>query len=632
MILEIYPENILKEALLPVEKWKPYPVWEERKRWEKIPEIYKNYYIKKAEKNSGFEWIPVRATKFMEFAKIGNRVECQKIIFKRREVLSDFVIAECLEGKGRFLNQIIDGIWAICEESTWCIPAHLGRINNWRYKELPDIDETCIDIFGSETASLLSWTKYFLENKLNEISPFIVKRIEYEIKKRFLNPLLKRNDFWWMGFSGNKILSNWNPWINSNWLISALIIEKSNRKRLESILKCVRSVDNYLNQYPEDGGCDEGPFYWNLSPGKLFIFLEILRSATENKIDIFEHPKIKEMGKFIYRVHIYKNYFVNFADSPGIVRPSPIVIFGYGKRIKDTKMQELGSYLFGINSGKISGKLNENSLTSILLLFFNFPEIQKKYSPPLIHNFWFKNIQVMIAREKEKSWRGLFLAAKGGHNEERHNHNDVGSFLIYNDGKPVIVDPGVGEYTARTFSPERYSIWTMQSSYHNLLPSVDGIGQMAGRKFKAKKVKCEKGENSIKLVMDISSAYPPEANIKRWERKIEFVYHKGIEIKDTYELVKKPRKILLPLITPCRVDIKNPDKIIFKPRIMKSGRSSGSLILKVDGKFKIRKERIYLEDPRLKMVWGDYLTRVLFLIENPEISGTLMFNFYKPEK
>ena len=38
----------------------------------------------------------------------------------------------------------------------------------------------------------------------------------------------------------------------------------------------------------------------------------------------------------------------------------------------------------------------------------------------------------------------MFVAAKGGFNNESHNHNDVGTFSLYVNTIPVIIDAGVG--------------------------------------------------------------------------------------------------------------------------------------------------------------------------------------------
>ena len=47
-------------------------------------------------------------------------------------------------------------------------------------------------------------------------------------------------------------------------------------------------------------------------------------------------------------------------------------------------------------------------------------------------------------------------------------------WVLYINSIPVFLDAGVGTYTRKTFSSERYSIWTMQSNYHNL-PMINGV-------------------------------------------------------------------------------------------------------------------------------------------------------------
>ena len=84
-----------------------------------------------------------------------------------------------------------------------------------------------------------------------------------------------------------------------------------------------------------------------------------------------------------------------------------------------------------------------------------------------------------LARTAAGTSRGLTLAIKGGHNGEHHNHNDVGSVVVAVDGVPVIVDAGRPTYTAQTFGPDRYAIWTMQSGWHNV-PEIRGTAQGQG--------------------------------------------------------------------------------------------------------------------------------------------------------
>ncbi|MHC4542734.1 MAG: hypothetical protein ACYS74_23625, partial [Planctomycetota bacterium] len=149
----------------------------------------------------------------------GNRSNYEGLWKQRRTMLHCLVVAECIEGRGRFLDKIADVVWAICEESSWTYPAHIGPQEAG--VGLPDVDEPMVALFSAETGSSLAWTWYLLRERLDEVSPLVSKRIEREVNTRVLTPFLERDDFGWMGFRGRsdgRRPNNWNPWINSNVL------------------------------------------------------------------------------------------------------------------------------------------------------------------------------------------------------------------------------------------------------------------------------------------------------------------------------------------------------------------------------------------------------------------------------
>ena len=135
---------------------------------------------------------------FLEFRRDGNRSHYEAIRNRRRNRLQDLVIAESLEGKGRFVDEIVNGIWLTCEETFWGVPAHLGAQKAGT--GLPDAAEPIVDLFAAETASLLAWTHYLVAAPLAQVSPLVPERIRMEIDRRVLAPCLTRDDFGWMGF------------------------------------------------------------------------------------------------------------------------------------------------------------------------------------------------------------------------------------------------------------------------------------------------------------------------------------------------------------------------------------------------------------------------------------------------
>ena len=156
------------------------------------------------------------------------------------------------------------------------------------------------------------------------------------------------------------------------------------------------------------------------------------------------------------------------------------------------------------------------------------------------------------------------MATHGGHNAESHNHNDVGDFLLYANGEPVIIDAGRGNYTARTFSSKRYELWFTQSQYHNL-PIVNGLGQIAGRSYEATHVKSNVTDKEATLQMDIAPSYAKEAGIAAWNRTVKLNRVKNtVEINDDYALNQKPNSLQQIFMTVCDTDISTPGKVVLK--------------------------------------------------------------------
>jgi hypothetical protein len=215
---------------------------------------------------------------------------------------------------------------------------------------------------------------------------------------------------------------------------------------------------------------------------------------------------------------------------------------------------------------------------------------------------------------------GLTLAAKGGHNAESHNHNDVGHFIVFADGHPVIVDAGVETYTRKTFSAERYSIWTMQSQYHSL-PTVNGVMQSNGRQFRAGNVSYRADDRAAIFSLDIAGAYPPAAGLKTWQRTLALQRHGEVLIEEHYALARTPKGMALHLLTPCRPIVRH-GLITLAPRALPGGRKSGAarLVYQAD-RLAATVETIALEDANMQRIWGDRLFRIVLRAGAPEKTG-----------
>jgi len=613
----------LSEYILSQENWHPSPTIDEPEGWEKLPDHIARGYITKGENRLDYNWPVIPATAALDFTRNGNRTNYENVSFARRSALSDLVMAELFEREGRFTDQIVNGIWAICEETYWGISAHLGAQEEGA--GLPDVTEPTVDLFAAETSGLLAWTLYLVGSRLDTVSPLIRERIEYEIDRRILVPNFEREDFWWMGYTDRQ-LNNWTPWICSNWIASILLMEEDPELRTMYLHKAMTVLDHFLNPYPADGGCDEGPGYWNKAGGSLFDCLYLLHSASDGSIDIFDESLIKEMGRFVYRAYISQPYYINFADASALINGEAPLIYRYGKMIEDPVMMGFASFLAEeqeLESRTIDLRFGQLGLRQIPALFILDELLAYPASEPLISDFWLPDIQVMAARSVAGSKQSIYVAAKGGHNEESHNHNDVGNFIVYLDGLPAIIDIGVETYTAKTFSQDRYDIWTMQSAYHNL-PTVNGVMQQNGHEFHAETVSFKADKKSTAFKLDIAGAYPDAARLKTLQRSINLKRNRELVISDYYSFTKENNSIVLNLMTDFTVTHSSDGHRL----VLGNNEHKKQLVLQYDEKYtSVNSEIIEITDGRLKPVWGDKVTRIQFTAEIPGITGAFKIIF-----
>lgn len=582
------------------------PTYSSRNFWNSLPAVMKDEYIQKAEGSLEYNWPVVKATDYLEIIRSGDRK--QSVYSAPRAALMALVMGELVEGQGRFMDQIINGVWYYSEQTWWGWSAHLPSP-----KGLPDIKTPSIDLGVGEIANILSWTWYLFHEEFDKIHPLISSRLKDEIMYKAVIPYYERDDFWWMGYADRDV-NNWNPWTNHNMLTAILILEDDYAKKLAGVNKVVKSLDQFINIYPADGGCDEGPSYWGRAGASLYQNLDLLRLATKGKFDVYDNQLIKNMGSYIYKAYIDYPYFINFADADATTGGRPQIVYSYGKDINDPIMQKFGVFLAkkqDWDSSVKKGKIDEQIMQLMLL-----DEIENAPSEnALISDFWLPDTEVAGARDVAGSSEGFFFAAKGGHNAESHNHNDLGTCVLYFNGKPCLIDIGRERYTAKTFSSRRYEIWTMQSGYHNL-PKINGIDQMQGREYVAKNSSFSADSKKAIFSTDISGAYTNEAEVNSWIRSYRLDRGKKFSISDNYNLIKlEDEPTTINFVTSCKV--------------VDAG--SGELLLNGDGfalKMKYNSKNVSpiiefneVTDKGLMRYWPDGITRIVFEIKNPKLKG-----------
>lgn len=601
--------------------WVKYPSYNDRAAWNRIPEEIRVSTIAEGEKYLDYNWPSILPSMYLEFTRTGNRAVVDNLASQRLTALRALFYAEMVEGEGRFMDNIINGVFTYCEQTYWGSSAHFylyeyGSPISRPTTILPDKSNPIIDLVVGDVSSTLAWIWFFFHEEFDKISPIISARLLDELYTKVLEPYYTRNDFWWITGWNSGAVNNWTPWCSYNLLTCVLLLEKDPQKRLDGIYKTMSSVDLFINSYPEDGGCNEGPSYWGAAVGKLHNYLTLLKECSGGKIDIFQKDIIKEMGRYIYKLYIGNgNNYVNFADAPASITHDGVMIARYGQDIGDPRLEGFGAFLS--DKGDFSRKPLSGDLGQTLFDLFDYiPEADPR--EVLVSESYLPDLQVAVGRDSQDSNEGFFFAAKGGNNAEQHNHNDVGSFILYYNGKPVFVDPGVGTYTRETFSEDRYKIWTMRSGYHNL-PVINGVMQRAGESFRATNSSFNSTSSHVEFSTDISGAYPEEANISSWKRTYVLNRGKRFKINDKYVLNKVSGKSSIVFMTPLNC-VQEPGSLAFSGDGFNLKLSYSSSLLECEI------EEVVLDDPRLSDIWGERLYRIVFNVKGNKVKNDITFD------
>jgi hypothetical protein len=631
LLSSTYTEAMLESKLAAFGAWHPYPKCDERSAWLAVPEDLRTAVIARAEDDLKAGWKAILAVRFLDFRRNGNRSRYEADSFGRRAMLQRLILAECFEGKGRFTDEIANGVWLICEESFWGAPAHMAAQKAG--VGLPDVTEPIIELFSAETAQLLAWTNYLLGAQLEQVSPLINQRIRVETERRMLKPARERDDFTWMGLGGPKQehrLNNWCPWINSNLLVTNLLLEEDPKLRVAEAIRITRSVDTYINDFWADAAEEEGPGYFSRSVMCLFEVIDALESATGRSTNIFANPFLDAMGRFILNVHIAHDDYVDYGDVHGKAAPSGDILYRFGKAVHDEQLMAFGAYSAAKDGWNAQGEglkrameVKLISLTRSLPAVLNASEVRAaRQEDVLVRDAWYPEFGLMTARERAGSTDGMYVAVLASNNGRSHSHNDTGNFVIYQDGEPVAIDVGVETYTAKTFSPERYTIWTMQSAFHNL-PTVGGVMQHNGVDFEATARKYSTSDERATVSFDLTKAYPKEAGIKTWVRTVTLERKTNrVEIEDAFEL-ERAEPITLTVMTP-RIPTAAAGAVTLK---LVSGTGADAKLSFDDAQLTAKVEKIEITDPSLREDWGEAIHRVLLNTRQPLLKGKLVYSF-----
>lgn len=523
---EPYTEAQIKE----VEAWLPekpgvthHPVTD-RRYWDGVKGLLGDGVIADAE-----ECLKTPAPAWSEetyriFFKTGSRKEGEDMLRPGWDRLQKFVAAECLEGKGRFIKAIEGQLLDLAKQPSWVLPAHDrsqevidGKI---QYVELRSAN------LGCDIALTLEWFG-------TQLDPAVRGAIETALKQKIIEPVfavLEKNDPLISKRHNWRTRSmNWNAVCTAGTTGAVLSFEPSKRRRALVVLDAVANSRDYLSGFTTDGYCSEGPGYWGYGFGHFVALADLLERESGGRIKLREFPNVSAAATYPDRISLDGERFPAFADSKTTGGPDKMIRWWAGNLVqgKHAPWPKKGSH------DSMLGTLAQWQLIGqqVTATAAAAPPLQ-----PLGLRDEFPEGGVLISRMLDRGKVRFSVAMKAGHNDEDHNHNDVGSYVIDWKGKLPVLDPGGTVYTSKTFSSQRYE-HPILSSYGHSVPVINGQLQATGRAAAGKITSRSFKADADVWTIDLSACYP-KAGVTSLERRWVFQREgkPSLQVRDTVVL------------------------------------------------------------------------------------------------
>lgn len=468
------------------------------------------------------------------YEETGDRLAFEAVYFKRREFLAVFGLVNVIKQQPEDIHKLEQIIRDICSEPTWALPAHVDRKEaGW---------ENTVDLFAAETAQALAEITDILKNHL---SPEVRELVRIQVEKRVLKPF----------YQAPIPYRNWEAGHN-NWCavcagcigMTSICLYKEKPRQLEQYLnRILSSLTHYIDGFPEDGTCMEGLSYFTYGMSYYAAFAEMYNSYTNGALDLLDSKKCRNIALFQQKCYFTSRRNVCFSDS-GSREPYRIGLTSYlACRCPGVQIPDIA----------LAAGLHTDSCYRWSILYRDLiwpsrylPEnaVQNKESGAIGIQYTLPNAQWSICRSKND----IGFAAKGGHNDEYHNHNDVGSFHYAVGIDVLLADLGAGEYTKDYFSDKRYDILCNRSLSHNV-PLINGTEQASGNQAAGDRFYTD-GKGTV--YVSFAGAYETEGILKL-ERKMYFdLDNGGLTVTDQFICTEGIRSITENLVTQYKPVIK----------------------------------------------------------------------------
>lgn len=484
---------------------------------------------------------PIATVLHSEFRQFRRSAGMAKERLESRAILAqidDCALALWLGHDAANLDDLQDRIWALCEMTSWVPGAHEYSHN---------------DLISTAIARHLSEIAWLFRDRLEEE---VVARIGQEVQRRVLDPVYdyRNADGWRTGDM------NWTSVCNGNTIAAALYQFAGDPWLAATYLHpIIYRLQYFIDGFLDDGACREGGGYWNYGFGHHVDAALMLHHRTGGGLNLMDSEKIRRICRFPLATQIEGPVRACFGDcGNGYIGAEIALAINHFHDMPE---------MYSIAARHAGGALAVSTLRGLSL--YN----GQKATPAADAASDCYLDQLGLAKlHAGKGRRRTVLTALAGRNDFPHNHNDVGSFILYRGGKCLLTDPGSPTYTGKTFGPRRYEILQCRSFGHGV-PVVNGREQSPGSEyFGVMAAEGVGGDGSKAVTIDMTHAYA-DPTLKKLLRRVTLGIDGGAELTDVYEFSRQPRRLEEAFVT------YEPAKLLRGGKAVKIGSGTNTLIL-----------------------------------------------------
>jgi hypothetical protein len=470
---------------------------------------------------------------YESFHRTGIRLTFETVYFERRRRLARAAVSLLLSvvneesdpWRERLQASMLSKFNSIFDEVSWSLPAHVNPSN------ASGKDPLQIDLFCAETANLMA---EMLDLFGSIIAPDLQRRVHERLRTTVFENYLN-SPFGW-----KDITNNWNA-VCHQGVLGAALSALDDKALLSRMLFMARQhLPAFLSGYGADGGSSEGPGYWSYGFGWFSVLNEQLETRTDGELSLFEgDPHIREIARFGPRVSLRGGNLVNFADGGATGGLRPPMLAYLAKRLDDpdcaASAVENYRQLVATGIGMSDERCDLFYLVRTLLFC---PDDLSTPATAGARDCFLPDLAVLVVHGTDSRGHQWDFAAKAGHNDEHHNHNDCGSFILNIDGVRLITEIGAPEYVHAFFSEKRYEFLAARTLGHSL-PIINSCEQAAGRSHASRVLSCIYDSAQATFALEAAPCYPPEAACKSFVRTFHFDKHAGrLTIDDSFDLTR----------------------------------------------------------------------------------------------